>query len=438
MATKIEELRQAASNAWDAYCAEMAQYSEDNLPTEEQAARVDELRTAATDAQRDLQRAEEFSRSHADWQRQNEEMSRSNRRPVSGSEGQARRPGSVGAMLAESEAYRQWVSNIPASGRMPQNHHQFLMQFGGLADIDRRSDLLTGGSPTSAGALVVPDQYGPITEFGRRPLVIRDLITNLTTDSDTVEFVRVTDETSNAAIVPEATATDPEESGSTPGYKPESGMEFERVPTPVKTIAHWIPATTRALADAGQLRGLIDSFLRYGVDLELEDQIVTGDGLGENFDGIFGTSGVQQLGFMDTGQNDEAFFRTARRARRLVRDVGRRQATGYILNPIDKEEIDVARDGNQRFFGNGPFSMGPDTLWGLPVVESEAVPAGYGVVGDLRTCVLWDRQQSSISVSNSHADFFIRNLVAILCELRAAFGILKPNALVIFETNAGS
>jgi hypothetical protein len=30
--------------------------------------------------------------------------------------------------------------------------------------------------------------------------------------------------------------------------------------------------------------------------------------------------------------------------------------------------------------------------------------------------------------SDSHADFFIRNLVAILGELRAAFGVLRPAA----------
>ncbi len=440
MATKIEELRQSASQKWDQFSAEMAKYSDDNLPTPEQAAHVDELRSEATAAQKELHQAEEFSRNRAQWESQEADMRRaSGNRPMAEAPvEQGRRIRPVGAQLIESDGYKNFVANMPPSGRFAGNFQSRLMDFGGFKELDMRSDLITGGNKDNGGGvLFVPDQYTPITEFGRRPLTIRQLITNLTTNSDMVEYVRITAETSNAATVPEATATDPNASGAEGGYKPESGMEFERVNAPVRTIAHWMPATTRALADASQLRGLIDSFLRYYLDLELEDQIVTGNGIGENFEGILETDGIQELPFIvDT--NDAAFFHTARTARRLVRTVGRRVPTGYILNPEDWEAIDLAADDNKRFYSQGPFGEMTPMLWGLPVVESEAVPVGIGIVGDLRTCVLWDREQASISVSNSHADFFIRNLVAILAELRAAFGVLKPNALVVFETGNGS
>jgi hypothetical protein len=49
---------------------------------------------------------------------------------------------------------------------------------------------------------------------------------------------------------------------------------------------------------------------------------------------------------------------------------------------------------------------------------------------------MWDRQQVTISVSDSHADFFIRNLVAVLAEARAAFGVLKPKSFVEIATAA--
>lgn len=440
MATKIEELRQSASQKWDQFSAEMAKYNDDNLPTTEQAAHVDELRTEATSAQAELRQAEEFSRNRAQWESQEADMRRANgNRPPVEPAGPARaqiRP--VGSQFIESDGYKNFVANMPPSGRLPSNFHSRIMDFGGFKELDMRSELVTGGNKENGGGvLFVPDQYTPITEFGRRPLTIRQLITNLTTNSDNVEYVRITAETSRAAPVPEATHTDPETSGGEPGYKPESGMEFERVNAPVKTIAHWMPATTRALSDAGQLRGLIDSFLRYYLDLELEDQIVTGNGIGENFEGILETDGIQEQPYIvDT--NDAAFFHTARVARRLVRTVGRRIPTAYILHPEDWERIDLAQDDMKRFYSQGPFGEMTPVLWGLPVVESEAVPVGTGIVGDLRTCVLWDREQASISVSNSHADFFIRNLVAILAELRAAFGVLKPNALVAFETEVGS
>ncbi|WP_420835733.1 hypothetical protein [Actinomyces ruminis] len=35
-----------------------------------------------------------------------------------------------------------------------------------------------------------------------------------------------------------------------------------------------------------------------------------------------------------------------------------------------------------------------------------------------------------MAASNSHADFFVRNLVAILAEERLAFGVTRPAAFV--------
>jgi HK97 family phage major capsid protein len=441
MATQVEERRQAASQAWDAYSAEMARYNDDNLPTPEQAAHIDELRGTATSAQLELSRVEEFQRNRAQWESQEADMRRAsgNRPPVEPVNPNGRqRIQPVSQRLIQSPEYQRLAQEFGANWRVPQNFTQRLMEFRGFSELDMRSELVTGSNTESgAGTLVIPDRYPTITELGRRPLTIRQLITNLTTNSDSVEYVRIVAETSNAAPVPEANVTDPETSGGEPGYKPESGMEFEKKTTPVKTIAHWMPATTRALSDASQLRGLIDSFLRYYLDLELEDQIVVGNGIGENFEGILETDGIQEQPYIvDT--NDNAFFHTARTARRKVRTIGRRIPTAYILNPEDWERLDLATDDVKRFYSQGPFSEMTPILWGLPVVESEAVPVGTGIVGDLRTCVLWDREQASISVSNSHADFFIRNLVAILAELRAAFGVLKPNALVVFETEPGS
>lgn len=441
MATKIEELRQNASQKWDQFSAEMAKYNDDNLPTPDQAAHVDELRSEATSAQKELRQAEEFSRNRAQWESQEADMRRAsgNRPMVEAPQEQARRIRPVGAQLIESDGYKNFVANMPPSGRFAGNFQQRLMDFGGFKDLDMRSELLTGANnESSAGVFVVPDLYGPVTELGRRPLTIRSVITNLTTNSDMVEYVRITAETSRAAPVPEATHTDPEASGGEPGYKPESGMEFEKISTPVKTIAHWMPATTRALSDASQLRGLIDNFLRYYLDLELEEQIVTGNGVGENFDGILETDGIQEQPLDATDATNGDFFRTARIAKRKVRTVGRRIPTAYLLNPEDWEVLDLAVDDNRRNYSQGPFGAMTPVLWGLPVVETEAIPVGTGLVGDLRTCVLWDREQASISVSNSHADFFIRNLVAILAELRAAFGVLKPNALVAFDTTLAS
>ncbi|PWG13897.1 phage major capsid protein [Streptomyces sp. V2] len=294
--------------------------------------------------------------------------------------------------------------------------------------------LVTGGSDTSGGAFVNNDLRGlqvGLTAF-QRPLRLRDVVTNLTTTSDTIEYVRQTSQTNNASPVAESTTTaDPGSMNAANGVKPESAIAWAKVTTPVRTIAHWIPLTKRALSDASQVRSIIDAFLRYGLEEELEDQMISGDGTGENLDGLGNVSGVQAQAW------DSDPLTTTRKAKTKVRLVGRSVANAYLFNPADLETIDLLQDNEARYYFGGPSGVGTaGTLWGLPVIETEAVPAGTGYVGDFRKAVLWDREQASITISDSHANFFIRNMVAILAEMRAAFGIIQPNAFVEIDLTA--
>lgn len=280
--------------------------------------------------------------------------------------------------------------------------------------------LVTGASATSAGAAVRNDLYAPITDLaGERELTVSDLVTRGSTDSDTVEYVRVTSKTNAAAPTAEATAT----SGAS-GTKPESAMALEVVSTTVKTIAHWIPITKRAAADAGQVRTLVDAFLRYGLEEELEDQMLTGDGTGENFTGILNTSGIQTTG--SAGTDLDAIVD----AIRLVRYTGRRRPTGVVFHPNDWYSTGflLAKDSQGRYLIGDP-ARGPadlESLWGLRVVVSEGMTENTALVGDFRQAVLWEREGVSVLVADQHSDFFIRNMLVILAELRAAFGVLDP------------
>lgn len=296
--------------------------------------------------------------------------------------------------------------------------------------------LFTGTDTTSAGVFVTPEQTGILEMLGRRPLTIRDVISTRTTGSDTVEYVRQTAHVNNAAPVPEAT-TSAAIDGTvvTPvagGRKPEGSWAFERVTESVKTIAEWVPATKRALADAGQLQGLIDDELRKDIAEAEEVQIFTGDGEGENLPGILTTSGIQAQAF------DTDIFRTVRRALTKARVVGRVVPNAVALNPVDVETIDLARENGASgaYLGAGPFALGPRTLWGVPVLETETIPAGQGLLGDFSKAVLWDRQQTTVTMTDSHADFFIRNMVAVLAEERVAFGVTRPSAFVSVDVAA--
>jgi HK97 family phage major capsid protein len=237
-----------------------------------------------------------------------------------------------------------------------------------------------------------------------------------------VEYVRQGTHTNNAAMVAEATATD---DGT--GEKPESAMVLAIIQETVKNIAHWIPATRRALADAGQLRTLIESFLRYGLDATLENQIVNGSGSGENFRGILNTNGISTQAYATD------ILTTARKARTKVLTQGRAMPTAYLMHPLDWEAFDLTQDAEDRYYFGGPSVIGNPRLWGLPVIESEFIAQGTALVADWRMAALWMREQAAIYISDSHSDFFVRNLIAILAEERAAFGVIRPAAFVSID-----
>lgn len=428
----------------EAYAATAAEYKElmDTLrgePTEEGLARADELGARLAElepAVQQLASVEQHDRkAHAayDWAH-----SPVGALPFPHSAGRdragvpdafrnafAEAPRSLGQRFVEDAAYAEWFKNIAPSGHIAEKRQVQSPAVSLPGGFRLGASVVTGVSQTSGGALVFPDIQPGLVQLPFRPLTLRDIVTNLTTTSDSVEYVRVTGYTNNAAMVAEATAT----SGGS-GSKPESALALLKVLETVKTVAHWIPATTRALADASQLRGLIDAFLLDGLAQEIEDQMVTGDGTGENFTGIAHVSGVQAQAWSSD------LLETTRKARTLVRLVGRARPTAYVFHPNDWEEIDLLQDNEARYFMGGPREIMTPRLWGLPVVESEAVTEGTGYIADWRTVVLWDREQANIQVSNSHADFFTRNLIAILAESRHAMGVLRPEAIVSIDLTA--
>ena len=274
----------------------------------------------------------------------------------------------------------------------------------------------------SAGALVSNDVQAGVLSILQREINVLDLIPRLSTESDTIEYVREDTFTNNAAMVAEATAT----TGTT-GVKPESVLAYSTQTAPVRTLAHWIPVTNKTLSDAPQIRGIINSRLLLGLSLALETQILTGDGTGENFLGIL-NAGINTRG-VGTDSVLDAIFK----ARTQVRVTGKARPTAVVMHPNDWEAVRLAREnsatGTLGGYLMGPPSMvGATTMWGLPVVESEAITQDTALVGDFSMgCTLFDREQAVVRVGFIN-DQFIRNMQTLLAELRAAFVVWRPTA----------
>lgn len=259
------------------------------------------------------------------------------------------------------------------------------------------------------------DQEPEIVGFPARLLRVRDLVTVSETDSDTVEYVEETTRTDAAAETV---------MGAAPGA-PEATYVYTKRTKAVKWISHFTPATRSNLADQGQLRGLIENRLIYGVGKRLDTQLISGDGVGENLTGITATAGIGTQA-QGTDSKSDAFHKALTVVRIALED----EPDAFLLHPDPYQEwaLEKGTDGHY-LTKNGPQSATPLTIWGKPVVVNTVVGTTTGLVGAFRQgATLWVRSGIDVAASDSHSDFFVRGLVALLGEMRAAFAVAQPKA----------
>ena len=277
-------------------------------------------------------------------------------------------------------------------------------------------------APASAGALT--DQYRRPDIFKNpdRPSRIRDLVETIPVQDAAVEIMRELVFTNSAAPQAGQLAT-----------KAESDITFELVTLAVQTIAHWLPASRQILADAPRLRSFIDGRLMYGLDLESDAQLLYGSGTGQDVTGLFVDAQVSDIGQIAAG-TDPAFLPAAminhvRSAVTQIQLFDYYNATGVVMNPLDWETIETATGSDGHYIWVNVPNGGEQRLWRVPVTISNAVVQDDFILGDWQMgATLYDRESKSIRVSESHAELFTGNGVAVLAEERYAFGVELPKA----------
>jgi HK97 family phage major capsid protein len=110
----------------------------------------------------------------------------------------------------------------------------------------------------------------------------------------------------------------------------------------------------------------------------------------------------------------------------------RRRPNAVVVHPNDWYSTGflLAKDSQNRYLLGDPRASIDqlNTLWGLRVVVTEAMTENTALVGDFSQAVVADRQQASLYMTDSHKDWFGRNLLAVLAEERLGFGVLDPDA----------
>lgn len=269
----------------------------------------------------------------------------------------------------------------------------------------------------SAGQGRAPDFRGEIIPLPRRRFTIRDLMLPGRTSAAAITYVRESGFTNNAASVSETVR------------KPESALTLEAIVQSVITIAHFTKASNQILADIPQLQSFVEGRLRYGLEYAEELQLLKGSGTGINLNGIYtqATPYVQPAGVVVTAET------LIDRVRLMMLQVFLAEfpPTGIVMHPTDWASVELAKDTQARYLiGSATSVLGP-TLWGLPVVETQAMTVNTALVGAFRPMSqIFDREDVNVVIATENEDDFVKNMITIRVEERLASAVYRPEAFV--------
>src|SRR5690606_30767852 len=144
-----------------------------------------------------------------------------------------------------------------------------------------------------------------------------------------------------------------------------------------KVIAHFVKASRQILSDASQLSSLIDQRLRYGLAFKEEQQLLNGDGTGQNLLGIIpqATAYADPLSMSSPTQID--MIRLAMLQAELAEYLSR----GVVMNPTDWAFIELMKDSTGRYIIGNPQGTVGATLWNRPVVTTQAIAVDKFLTG---------------------------------------------------------
>ena len=288
------------------------------------------------------------------------------------------------------------------------------------ADAHGRIRIELKNTVTNAIGNTFSERRPGIVEGAFRLFTIEDLLTKIPTSAPAIDWVRENVFTNAAAETAEGV------------IKPQSSITFSPGTMPISTVAHWIKITRQLAKDNAALAAYINRRMVYGVNLRVENQLLVGNGVAPNINGLLNAGNFTAHGY--TAASLTAAGLTNNRFDLIGAAMGDAALADYpadvvVLNTGDWWKLRLAKDTQGRYLLGDPGSAAVPQLFGSSVVASNAMPAGKVWVGSLsQAATLWIREGVVVEMSDSDENNFQLNLITIRAERRLALTVEKPAA----------
>lgn len=273
---------------------------------------------------------------------------------------------SIGEMATETKSFQDWLAKGCPDGvtiTLDVNPSDMLAGALDFNTMGGAKALMSTGAGYAPQSIRQPGYLEAVT----RPIQMLDIIPTFRTSQPTVKYMEETTRVHGAAEVAEG------------GAYAESQFVFTEKEAPVRKIGDSLPVTDEQLEDEAMMQGYVTTRLPFGVRQRLDGQTIVGNGTAPNLRGLKNVAGTQTQA-KGADPVPDAFYKGMTK----VRLVGRAIATHHVMHPTNWEGIRLLRTVDGVYIWGSPSEAGPDRLWGLPVVQSDADAAGTGYVGSFR------------------------------------------------------
>ena len=318
---------------------------------------------------------------------------------------------SLGELVTAEARYQAWVKS-GAGGGISLNFDEVwasdvLAKGAAYPTLGRKALFATtaGWAPES---LRIPGLVEAVT----RPVQLLDIIPTAQTGFEQIVYMEETTRTHAAAETAEG------------GTFAESTFALTEQTSPVRKITDSVPVTDEQLEDVAQVGSYLNGRLIFGLRQRLDGQVLVGDGTPPNLRGIKNVAGIQTQA-KGVDPVPDAFFK----AMTKIRLTGRAMPTAHIIHPTDWEGVRLLRTADGIYIWGNPSEPGPERMWGLPVVQSDADAAGIGYVGSFLPpwVSLFERRGVDVQVGFTGTQF-VEGKRTIRADTRFAFVVFRPAA----------
>lgn len=264
----------------------------------------------------------------------------------------------------------------------------------------------------SAGWQPESTRSGQVVLSAQRPIQVTDLIPQIPTSQAAYKYMLETTFTNAAAERAEG------------GAYAEAALALTEQSATIESIGVFLPMTDEQLEDEAGAAAYVDLRLPFMVSQRLDGQVLVGDGLTPNVEGLNNVSGIQTQALGVDSVPDATY-----KALVKCRTTGQAMPNALIFNPSDWQTVRLLTTTDGIYLWGPPSDAGPARMWGVPVVEAQAQTLGTAIAGDFSNfSLLVIRRGLDVRVSDSHSDYFAKGKQAVRAGIRVATVWTRPAA----------